>query len=254
MMHGDYFSARICLKGRLVLGALLVCLAGISSALPSAVAGAPAEPEVTKIVPARVGQGFDVDLRITGRNFVKGSKVSFANSGIRVTAVTSPSSTELIVSIKVANDAPTGTASLFVINPDDNEAEGTLEVTKKGMLTASGPAKPGSPSTADVEYTQRFDAFHLGNPTEIFHVHGKVKGSLVISPGNVKYQEDGKTIVNISSNQIQEAKTAGIGGFNIKLKSGKTIHFAAASLKGSDARTIVAALHKVMPPTAASAD
>ena len=43
--------------------------------------------------------------------------------------VTSPSSTELTVHIKVAKDATPGVASLFVINPDDNEAEAPFEVT-----------------------------------------------------------------------------------------------------------------------------
>lgn len=66
---------------------------------------APPGPEVATIEPPRVGQGFDVDLKITGNNFVQGTKVSFANPGIRVMSVTSPSSTELTVHIKVARDA-----------------------------------------------------------------------------------------------------------------------------------------------------
>ncbi|HXW13812.1 MAG TPA: IPT/TIG domain-containing protein [Terriglobia bacterium] len=224
-----------------------------SPATPPAPA-APSEPEVTTIIPPRVAQGFDVDLKITGSNFAQGAKVTFANQGVRTLGITSSSSNELIVHIKVATDAPTGKTSLFVINPDENEAEVPFEVTKKGTLAPSAPPSPGSPPTADPNYTQRFDAFHLGNPTEIFHVHGKVKGSLVISSGTLKYVEDGKTLVNVSLSEIEEAKTAGIGGFNIKLKSGKTIHFAAASLKGSDARTIVDAIQKAIPPATASAN
>jgi len=224
-----------------------------ASVAPPAPAALPG-PEVTTVIPTRVAQGFDVDLKITGSNFAQGVKVSFANSGVRMLGIISFSSTELTVHIKVATDAPTGKTSLFVINPDDNEVEVPFEVAKKGSYGPSAPPSPGSPATADSNYTQRFDAFHLGNPTEIFHVHGKVKGSLVISSGTVKYEEDGKTLVNVSLSEIKEAKTAGIGGFNIKLNSGKTIHFAAASLKGSDARTIVDALHKAMPPAAASAN
>ena len=212
----------------------------------------PPGPEVTTIAPTRVAQGFDVDLKITGRNFTQGTKVSFANSGVRMLGVASSSSTGLTVHIKVASDAPTGKTSLFVINPDDNEVEVPFEVAKKGAFAPSAPPSPGSSPTAGTSYTQRFDAFHLGNPTEIFHVHGKVKGSLVISSGTVKYVEDGKTLVNVSLSEINEVKTAGIGGFNIKLNSGKTIHFAAASLKGSDARTIVDAIQKAIPPAAAS--
>jgi hypothetical protein len=208
-------------------------------------------PEVTTISPPRVAQGFDIDLRVNGKNFVQGTKVSFANEGIRVLGISSYSSTQITVHIKVAGDASTGKSSLFVINPDDNEVEVPLEVAVKGSITppTSAPPAPGTTPTADPSFTQRFDAFHLGNPTEIFHVHGKVKGSLVISSDTVKYEEDKQTLINISLSEIKEVKTAGIGGFNIKLNSGKTHHFAAASLKGSDARTIVEAIQKAMPTT-----
>lgn len=220
---------------------------------PVAPAEAPA-PEVTTVTPPKVGQGFDIDLKLIGKNFVQGTKVSFANQGIRVMGIPSSSPTELTVHIKVAGDATPGKTSLFVINPDDNEAEAPIEVALKGTFTPppSAPPSPGSPTGADPGYTQRFDAFHLGNPTEIFHVHGKVKGSLVISSGTVKYVEDKKTLVNISLSEIQEVKTSGIGGVNIKLNSGKTHHFAAASLKGSDARTIVEAIQKAMPTPSAN--
>ena len=104
-------------------------------ATPAAPA-APPGPEVTTIEPPRVGLGFDMDLKITGKNFVQGAKVSFANPGIRVMGITSPSSTELTVHIKVARDAAPGVASLYVINPDDREVEAPFEVTGKGAATA----------------------------------------------------------------------------------------------------------------------
>jgi hypothetical protein len=220
---------------------------------PATPAETPA-PEVTTVNPPKVGQGFDIDLKLTGKNFVQGTKVSFANQGIRVMGITSSSSTEISVHIKVAGDATPGKTSLFVINPDDNEAEAPIEVALKGTFTTtpSAPPSPGSPPGTDPGFTQRFDAFHLGSPTEIFHVHGKVKGSLVISSGTVKYIEDKQTLINISLDAIKEVKTSGIGGVNIKLNSGKTHHFAAASLKGSDARTIVEAIQKAMPGPSAN--
>jgi hypothetical protein len=203
---------------------------------------------VTAVSPARVGQGFDVDLKITGHGFSPKAKVSFANQGVRLVEITTSSSTALTVHIKVAGDAAVGKSSLFVINPDDNEAEAPFEVVRKGTV-APPPLNPNAPGTvpaADPTLTQRFDAFHFGNPTEIFHTHGKVKGALVISEGTVKYQEDGKTLVNISLSEIKDVKTSPMGGFRIIVNSGKTTHFAAASLKGSDARTIVDALEKAM--------
>ena len=190
-----------------------------------------------------------MDLKITGKNFVQGTKVSFSNPGIRVMGVTSSSSTELTVHIKVASDALTGAASMFVINPDDNEVETSFEVTKKGTFTSSTPPSPGSPPTPGSTDTQRFDAYHLGNPAEIFQVHGKVKGSLVVSSGTIKYQEDGKTLINISLSDIKEIKTSSVATatFHITLTSGKTYHFAPGSLRPSDARSLVDSLRQALP-------
>ncbi len=210
---------------------------------------APPGPEVTTVAPPRVGPGFDVDLKITGKNFVQGTKASFANPGIRVMGVTSPSSTELTVHIKVAGDAAPGVASIFVINPDDSEVEAPFEVTGKGAATPSTPPSPASPPTPGSTETQRYDAFHLGNPAEIFQVHGKVKGSLVVSSGTIKYEEDGKTLINISLSEIKEIKTSSIATatFHITLNSGKTFHFAPGSLRPSDARNLVDSLRKDLP-------
>jgi len=213
---------------------------------------------VTTVAPPRAGQGFDMDLKITGRNFAQGAKVSFANGGIRVLGITSSSSTELTVHIKVRSDATIGKASLFVINPDDSEAEASFEVTAKAATTPSNPpapspsptpGSPASPPTAASTATQRYDAFHLGNPAEVFQVHGKVKGALVVSAGTIKYQEDGKTLVNISISDIKEIKTSSVATatFHVTLISGKTYHFAPGSLRPSDARSLVDSLRKSLP-------
>jgi hypothetical protein len=202
-----------------------------------------------------VGPGFDVDLKITGKGFVQGAKVSFANQRVHVLGVTSPSSTQLTVHIKVAQDAPAGIASLFVINPDDSEAEAPFEVTAKGVtkppappssITPAAPAAPATPASAD---TQRYDAFHLGNPAEIFQVLGKVKGSLLLSAGTIKYQEDGKTLVDISLAEIKEIKVSSVAPntFHITTNAGKTVHFAPASLRSADARNIVDSLRQALP-------
>jgi len=225
-----------------------------SPAVPStpvapATPATPGGPEVTTVVPSSVGPGFDVDLKITGKNFVQGTKVSFANPGIRVMGVTSPSSTELTVHVKVAQDATAGAASMFVINPDDREVETPFEVTGKGATAPSAPASPASPPAPTSADTQRYDAFHLGNPAEIFQVHGKVKGALVVSSGTIKYQEDEQTLVTISLSEVKEIKTSSIATatFHITVNSGKTYHFAPASLRPSDARNMVDSLRKALP-------
>jgi hypothetical protein len=279
MIRGDFSFAKNWLASRLALGALFMCATASFSAplgaqvkpsvpatpqvkpsvpatppvyvAPPAPAAptAPPGPEVTTIDPPRVGPGFDVDLKITGNNFVQGAKVSFANPGIRVIGVTCRSSTELTVHIKVASDAAPGVASLYVINPDDREVEAPFEVTGKGAAKPSTPPSPTSPPAPGSTDTQRYDAFHLGNPAEVFQTHGKVKGSLVVSSGTIKYQEGGQTLINISLSEIKEIKipSYATATFHITLTSGKTVHFAPGSLRPSDARNIVDSLRKALP-------
>ncbi len=201
--------------------------------------------------------GIDADLKITGKNFGTGAKVSFANPGVRVVGITAQSNTELDVHIKVAHDASPGAGSLFVINPDDTEVETPFEVTAKGGLaaattqpatsTGNTPGAPAAPVAAPAATNiQRYDAFHLGNPTEIFQVHGKVKGALVVSTQTIEYQEDGKTLVSIALGDIKEIKTSAVATstFHITLNSGKTYHFAPGSLRPGDARNLVDTLRK----------
>jgi hypothetical protein len=195
-----------------------------------------------------------MDLKITGNNFVQGTKVSFANPGVRVVAVTFVSTKELTVHIKVMSNAAAGTGSIYVINPDDSEVEASFEVAGKGAmppLTPASPATPSSPaapgSTASAG-TQRYDAFHLGNPTEIFKVHGKVKGALVVSPATIEYQEAGQTLVSIQVSDIKEIKTSSVAPntFHITLNSGSTYHFAPGSMRPADARSLVDTLRKLL--------
>jgi hypothetical protein len=205
---------------------------------------------VATIKPTQVGPGDDIDLKITGANFVQGAKVSFSNPGVRVLRITSPSSTELNVHIKVTFDATPSAASLFVVNPDDNnEVEAPFEVTAKVAAKPTARVSPASPPTPDSSDTRRYDAFHLGSPTEVFQTHGKVKGALVVSAGTIQYQEDGKILINISMSDIREIKVSSIATatFHITLNSGKTYHFAPGSLRPSDARHLVDSLSAAMP-------
>lgn len=210
---------------------------------------APSGPVVTTVQPSQVGRGFDVDLKITGKNFVPGTKVSFANPGIRVMSVVSPSPTELTVHLKVATDAAPGAGSLFVVNPDDSEVEAPFEVAGKGALAATTAALPSQPAVPAASVAEHYDAYHLGNPAEVFQVHGKVKGSLVVSSGMLRYQEDGKTLFSIAFSDIREIKTSSIATatFHVTLNSGKTYHFAPGSLRPGDARNLVDALRKDLP-------
>ena len=209
---------------------------------------APATPQVASIDPPRVAPGFDIDLKITGQNFVDGTKVSFANPGIRLIRVTVASATELTVHIKVAEDAAPGTGSVFVVNPGDLETEASFEVTAKGPRKPASPPAPESPAAPGSVPLQRYSAFHLGNPAEVVQVRGKVKGALVVTPDAIKYQEGGQTLINVSLGEIKEIKLSSVPAtFSIVVKSGKAFHFAAGSLRPSDARNIVDSLRAALP-------
>jgi hypothetical protein len=202
------------------------------------------------IDPPRATVGLPVDLKITGKNFAPGAKVSFANPGVRVLGITSPSNTGLTVHIRVTQDATPGTASLFVVNPDDTEVEAPFEVTRKVSTKPSAPLAPAAPTAPASPDSQRFDAFHvLGSPTEALKTHGKIKGALVVSSGTIQYQEDGKILINIALNDIKEIKTSSVATatFHITLNSGKVYHFAPGSLRPSDARNIVDCLRQALP-------
>ena len=213
---------------------------------------APIGPQVTTIEPSQVAPGFNVNLKITGKNFVQGAKVSFANPGIRVLGITPLSDTELRVHVKVTFDATPGIASLFVVNPDDSEVEAPFEVVAKGAVKPPTPAPPApaSPATPESPDAQHYSAFHLGSPAEAFQVHGKVKGALVVSSGTIRYQEDGKTLINISVGDVKEIKTSSVAlnTFHITLNSGKVYHFAPGSLRPADARSLVGSLRAALPP------
>lgn len=196
-------------------------------------------------------------MKITGKNFAQGTKVSFGNTGIRVLGVMTPSPGELDVHVKVAPDASLGAGSLFVVNPDDSEVEAPLEVTGKGGYTPpsppasspSTPVVPVAPGTPSAPLGERYDAYHLGSPSEVLHTHGRVKGQLVVALGTLQYEEDGKTLINIKLSEIKEIKTSSIATatFHITLSSGETYHFAPGSLRPSDARNLVDSLRNDLP-------
>jgi hypothetical protein len=224
---------------------------------PVAPAGPPG-PVVATVDPAHVSPGNDVDLKITGKNFATGVKVSFANTAIRVVGITPASTEQLTVHIKVARDAALGPTSLYVINPDDQEVEAAFEVAGKAPTAPVAPtapkepvtpAQPGTPPTTGSTGAESYPAFHLGSPTEVFETHGKVKGALVVSSGMLQYVEGGNILINISLKEIKEIKVSSIATatFHVTTTEGKTYHFAPGSLRPADARSMVDSLRKALP-------
>ncbi len=208
-------------------------------------------PEVSSVDPPRANRGSQVSLKLTGKNFAKGAKVSFSNPGIRVLETNAPSPTELAARIQIAPDAPTGTTSLFVVNPDDREAEVRFEVAE------SGPAQPAPPTVAATNpespgsAAQRFEVYNLGEGVSILQNPNKPKGTLILAGGKLKYEEGGKEVFSAAPGDIKEVEAnsyfgVNTGTFHIILNSGKTFNFVAASLRLAESQAIVDSVRRAI--------
>jgi hypothetical protein len=195
-------------------------------------------PEVTVVDPARAAQGSTLVLKITGRNFGTGAKISFANSDIRVMETNDLSSTELTARIQVAPKAAAGTTSLYVTNPNYRQAERPFEVT--GTRTTK-PAAP--PATAPGEL--RFDVIHIKGKNLL--TPSKIKGVMTWSKGKLRLEESGQEIFVLTPADIKEIDMNLVLGvsansFHIMLNTGKKFDFWAASLKPAETKSIADSL------------
>jgi quinohemoprotein amine dehydrogenase alpha subunit-like protein len=211
-----------------------------------------ATPEVTAVDPPRAAAGSATSLKITGKNFAEGVKVSFSNPGIRVLESSSTKSTELTARIQITTDASTGTGSLFVVNPGDLEAEFPFEVTARESGTretqTSGPAATETSSSK----AQRFEVYNVGEVVSIFKSPNKPKGALVLNGGKLAFEEGGKEAFSVPLTDIKEVDINNIlglntGTFHLILKSGKMYNFVAASLRAADTQSIVDSLRSALP-------
>jgi hypothetical protein len=201
-------------------------------------------PEVTSVDPPRAAPGTTTDLKITGKNFAQGAKVSFSNSGIRVLETSASGTTELTVRLQIAADTPTGKTSLFVVNPDDSEVEAPFQVA--GETTKAAPISGPAGSAG-----QRFDVYNLGDVASLLQSHNKTKGTLIVTGQKLTYQESGQEVFSTLLSEIQEVDTNtmfgfDLGTFHINLASGKTYNFIAASLRPADTRSILDSLRKAI--------
>jgi len=201
-------------------------------------------PEVTSVAPPRAAPRTQASLKITGKNFAQGAKVSFLNPGIRVLETAVSTTTELTVRIQIAADASTGKTSLFVVNPDDSEAEAPFEVA--GATTkAAAVSEPASSAG------QRFEVYNLGDVASLLQTHNKTKGTLILTGQKLTYEEAGKEVFSTSLSDIKEVGANVIlgintGTFHINLTSGKTYNFIAGSLRPADSQSIIDSLRKAI--------
>jgi len=206
-------------------------------------------PEVTSVDPPRVAPGSEASLKITGKNFAQGAKVSFANPGIQVQETTPADTTVLTVRIRVVADAPAGKTSLFVVNPDDSEAEAPFEVASSSPAAAPKGATTSKPAADSA--TQRFDVYNLGDVATILQTRSKTKGTLVVAGKKLTYEESGKEVFSTALADIKEVEANAFfgintGTFHIILKSGQSYNFVASSLRPADSQSVVDSLQKAI--------
>ncbi len=216
-------------------------------------------PEVASVEPSSVTPGSLLGLKIKGKNFAPGAKLSFSNPGIRVLETTVQKSTELAARIQVASDAATGAGSLFVVNPDDSEVENPFPVIEGSPVASAGSAqtpasarkKTASTSANRGSVLQQFEVYNLGNMASILGSNDKPKGTLDVGRGTLKYVEAGKEIFSAAASDIKEIGLntflgVSTGTFHVILNSGKTYNFIAASLRPADGQSMVDALRQVL--------
>lgn len=219
-------------------------------------------PTVTKVDPPSAGRGGGATVKVKGKNFASGVKVAFSNPGIRVLETQAGKSTELSVLIQIAADAATGLGSLFVVNPDDREAEAQFEVTT--VAPGKVPAITGDQGTKTKKTTttggtlqptgaadQSFSVYGLSSAISILQSSGKAKGTLIISGKNLKYDEGGNEVFSIPFSDIKEVEenvVFGIksGTFHVIVNTGRAYNFIASSLKPTDTQSIVTAIQAAL--------
>ncbi len=210
------------------------------------------QPEVTGVDPARAVRGEVLSVKITGTHFVRGAKVAFSNPGILVKETDVTKSTALTAQIQVAPDAPTGRTGLFVVNPDDREAEAAFEVLEGNPATPPSQKPTNAPATdRAASATQRFEVFNLGEGISILQNLDKHKGTLALAAGKLKYEEGGKEVFSVGTGDIKEVEMniilgVNTGTFHVILNSAKTLNFVAASLRPADSQAIVDSLRRAL--------
>ena len=201
-------------------------------------------PEVTAVDPPRAARGSALLLKITGRNFGKGAKISFANTDIRVMETNDLSPTELTARIQVAPKAATGTTSLYVTNPNYRQAELPFEVTGTSTTrTATTTATSTTPGEL------RFEVIHIKGKNLL--TPSKIKGVMTWSKGKLRLEESGQEIFVLTPADIKEIDMNLVLGvsansFHIMLNSGKKYDFWAASLKPAETKSIADTLKRAV--------
>jgi hypothetical protein len=236
--------------------------------LPASIQPAPATtlpaaeknaPVVNFVEPAKLAPGSRTTLKIKGKGFADGAMVGFSNPRIQVLATRFSKSKELEVDVQIAADAATGTVSLFVMNPDNSEAEHAFEIAAGNPTTTlptaaatTTPMPVPAPAKGEAAANeQKFEVYNLGDAKSIFQNPGKAKGTLILAGKTLRYEEDGKVVFSAGAAEIEEIAPNVVFGintatFHVILKSSKTYNFVGASLRPADTQAIVDSLRRAL--------
>jgi hypothetical protein len=244
-------------------------------------ATAAAAPEIQKVDPRVAPRGGQVELKITGKNFVKGAKVAISNPGIRVLETQVNKDTELVARIQVRADAAPGETNLFVINPDEEEAEAQFVVSEEvsAAKTAAAAAPTSTPSTvaappptpaataagqpaapqAPTKPTAakaggealRLEVYGIADVSAVLQARNKPKGALTLEGGTLRFEEAGKEVFAAAASDVKEVDVnmllgMNTGTFHVILSSGQTYNFVATSLRPADSQAMVDALKRAL--------
>ncbi|MCD6506085.1 IPT/TIG domain-containing protein [Candidatus Poribacteria bacterium] len=140
-------------------------------------------PTVTGASPGRGNLGAsNLDVQITGSDFVDGATVEFSGTGITVNSVTFNSSTSLTVNIDISSTAALGKRDIKVTNP----GIGTTPAVGNDLFEVVGP-----PSITSVSPSQANRGAYI--------THFTVTGTNFVGTPTITFSGDGITVVSVNS-------------------------------------------------------
>jgi hypothetical protein len=103
-------------------------------------------PSIESVSPSSRAEGAsNQTITVKGKNFLNGAGlgVSFSGSGITVNSTSFVSSTEVTANVTIASNAPTGSRTLTVKNPDTTSASSTFTVNAGPTVSSVNPTSRG---------------------------------------------------------------------------------------------------------------
>ncbi len=234
----------------LFLGAVLFTAAGVPQ---SVAADKPVKPpQIHSVSPSQADPGAKLTVKIKGSYFVKGALVAFSNPAVLVTQTDVKNDGELTAQIEVPASASTGSSGIFVVNPDQSEAEGAFQIGSVAQANVkTKAATSGDRAHAVPSGGQRYDVLSLSNIASLFQNPQQTRGVLSLASGKLTYEESGKQVFSVPLQQVREVASnvllgLSTGTFHVTLSDGKQYNFMAASLNAKETQTIIQTLQQAL--------